>query len=49
MWRAVARVMRGASAVWLWPSQHTHVPAFDMACAVPAEPDLRAPDQSGIR
>jgi hypothetical protein len=28
---AVAGVMRGSSAIWLWPSQHTRVPAFDMA------------------
>jgi len=29
--------MRGSSAIWLRPSQHTRVPAFDMAWAVPAE------------
>src|SRR6476659_9624172 len=30
----LARVIRGSSACWLWPSQHARVPAFDMALAV---------------
>jgi len=36
---AVAKVMRGSSAIWLWPIWHELFLAED--------PDLPAPDQSG--